>query len=173
MLMSIDYTQLATEINTDPLNLGYAPFVANGSDTDIANLLNQDPSTFVPPQTWVTTVPFIPMVNILIWGGATGVRANVTAAANASGTFSAAPLQIQAICQTVLDLLQGAATGLDISNSNNIAMITALVSAGVMTSDQQTSLLALADQSATRAQVLFGANIMVAPSDVGQALRGN
>jgi hypothetical protein len=38
--MAIDYTALASEINNDPLSLGYATHVASGNDIAIAELLN-------------------------------------------------------------------------------------------------------------------------------------
>jgi hypothetical protein len=36
-----DTATLATELNTDPANVGYAPFVETGRDKDIVSLLNQ------------------------------------------------------------------------------------------------------------------------------------
>jgi hypothetical protein len=162
--MPISYPALATEINTDPANLGYAQFADIGCDACIANLLNQAPSSFTPPQTWTFVEPIISNFTLLIWAASNSVLSTISAGASSTNA------SIASVCQAVMLMLQGVVSGLDITNSNNLTMISALVTAGILTADQQTSLLSLANQPATRAQFLFGGGVVVQASDVAIAL---
>lgn len=152
----MDYTALATEINTDPLTLGYAALVSSGSDQGIAILLNANNYTLQGP---------VPMTDVFIWLGENALTVTIQGIAATSG-----PLQNNAA--TFLLAVQGGSAVLDVTNSAIVAMVAAFVTAGTFTQSVQDALFAMGQVPASRAEVLFGSGVSVSNSDVSFALRG-
>lgn len=151
----MDYVALKNEITTDPLVLGYA----GKSDMAIAGILNTSNAAYTANN------PLVPLTTLSIWAAKNSVRGLIEQ--NALNNASA----VQSICLAVKDLLQGVAGTWDSSNPDNKTMVQALVTAGVMTVAQQTSVLALGNKSpASRAEVLFGPGTVVDAYDVRTAL---
>lgn len=153
--MSIDYSALKSEITTDPKSLG----LAGKSDAEMASLLN------APNAAFMAVNPLLPLTALGIWAAKTGVRAKVEQAA----LNNVSP--VQSPCLAIRDLLVTMnGPPFDVSNADNQAMVAALVSAGVMTAEQQTELAALGNKSpASRAEVLFGVDTIISERDVGLA----
>jgi hypothetical protein len=159
--MAVDTQALASEIQNDPLSLGYAAFVASGSDGGIVALLN------TPNVAWTKRIDTVPVSTVAGWAAA-GPIARIQAAAN----NAASP--VQSVCQMAILYLQGSSTAFDFSDGGkDIQMIGAMLAAGVITQAEHDSLLALRNVSpASRAEVLWGAGVSVDQSDVSFALRG-
>jgi hypothetical protein len=153
----MDYAALANEINTDPLELGYA---TAGGDAAIAGLLNISNSGYTANN------PMVSLTSLGIWAAKTGVRATVEQAA----LNNASP--VQGPCLAIRDLLVTmSGPPFDIGNADNQAMVAALVETSVMTAAQQAELLALGNKTpASRAEVLFGPGAMVSAYDVRVAM---
>jgi len=154
--MAIDYPQLRTEL----LLPAYAAFLAAGNDQGAADSLNAASSAMV------VRSPLVPIWRVLAWAAAEGRFERVQAAA----TSGAPGIKSLAACALkILDAL--ADVNLDAPEFR--ALLTALVSAAVLTVADRDALLALGDRSpASRAEVLFGAGVAVSSSDVARALRG-
>lgn len=114
---------LYTAIQADP---AAAALAAAGNDAGCAARM----AAVLPPVLGV-----VRSRDLLIWGAKTGVRARIEA------KLTDPP--VGAICLAVRDLLYSGGD-FDGANPDNQTMIVALVSAGVMTSDDQASLLTLA-----------------------------
>lgn len=140
--MPINYTALATEINTDPKALGYA----NKSDYEIAVILNT-------PGASAETLfkSYTPIEDIV----ACILRSEYDSLAAAGKTY---------LNEVVL---KGARvkTG-DATLRTQVAQ---LFGAGTTT---RTNLTNVASRPATRAEILFGENTNVSDQDVAVALRG-
>jgi hypothetical protein len=158
------YAALASEINTDPTALGYAPLVTLGSDAVLAALLNQRPGSFSPAKTWTTPAPLIPIATVLQWG-ATGPLAAIQAAQTS---------QIAGIPSIAIASILGfqSLATFDVSDARNLQSLAIFVQAGVLTQAQVNALLALGVAPASRAEVLFGIGTTVGLSEISKALRG-
>lgn len=152
-------THLNNEITTDPLGLGYAPFVAAGNDQGVADLLNAKA---------VSSSRKVPLWEIkrqaLQHGYWVAIRAAATSHPNQ---------QVQAAAISAVDFVDDFRfTTMDLSDSAVQLMLAALVSGGVMTSDQKAALDGLAVTMISRAEQLFGEGTAITNTDVSFALRG-
>ncbi len=157
----INYAALTQEINTDPLGLGYAALISKGSDTGIAQLLNTQSAAYS------VSVP-VSIASCLKWG-ATGPLAAIQQAAGNNAS------QVQSACIAALQLLGSpAVSGLDLTDpaiNGQSGLLQAMQTAAVITQAQLTALLALGSRSpASRAEVLFGANVTIIDAQVSHAL---
>lgn len=148
--MSPSYAVLKAEVTTDPLSRGYAGM----TDAQVAADLNLAIYPLVNPVVSLKTLG--------IWAAKTGVRAKIAAAAANSQSA------VQSVCLSLQDLFTGlAGPGLDLSNSDNLAMMSALQTAGIMSSADATSLQALTVVGQTsRAIGLVGWGIPVQAPDI-------
>lgn len=142
--MSIDYTQLATEIQTDPLGLGYAAHVAGGNDSAIADLLNLFRVGIFVDRNFITGNEFLDAV----------VQADYNALAANS---DARPW-----VKTLATMGQ-----IDVKSANVRAIVAAIFPAG---SETRANLIALQTRQGSRAEQLFGIGVSVSFLDVARAL---
>lgn len=147
-VMTIDYAALKSEILTDPVNVGYAPFVTSGQDQAIADLLNAKTGN------GVGQVPREPIS-----------AADFIAAINATEMATLTALQL-----TQVQIIAGAST-VNIGDSDVQAWVSQTFGQ-VTAPNTRTTLTALATRIASRAEVLFGAGTRISSSDVSFALRG-
>lgn len=138
--MAINYTTLATEINTDPKSLGYA----GKSDEQIAILLN------TPGASGETIFKAYTATEDIVAGI---VRAEYDALTAANKDY---------LTSVVLR-----ASRLATGNATLRAQIAAIFGAGTTT---RTNLTNAASKSASRAEVLFGESATVSNADVARAL---
>lgn len=142
--MPIDYTQLRTEIQTDPTALGYAAHVTSGSDTAIADILNA-------VRTGINIGRDI-IPSYEIW------EAIVPSEWNA----------LLATQQTMIGYILGMGQ-VNVKGTNTRAAFANAFGAGTTT---RGNLVALQDRKGSRAEQLFGAGTVVTHDDVAKALRG-
>ncbi len=147
----MDYSQLQTELSTDPENLGYAALVAAGSDSGLVDLLNAVGSgsayvvtvtTLTKDQALVATTPIVFAIT----------RASILPDAN-----------IIAYWSSMLDHLR-AADQIDVPTV--AALLDGAIADGVLTQDQVT---AATTRQGSRAEVLFGAGTVITDTDVAIA----
>lgn len=139
----IDLIALQTEIFTDPTARGYAPHVAAGADSEIADLLNAP--------------------------GAGAVQREIVASheifeALAPSEWAALSAAEKQRVQTILAMAQ-----VNLRGANTRAALAVAFGAGTTT---RTNLLALQTRPASRAEILFGAGVSIHHLDVAHALRG-
>jgi hypothetical protein len=140
-----DYSALKVLVASDPSFTGQ-------SDQAVADALNAP--------TEVVVVPLVPLSVLAMWAARTGVRARIEA-----GTQTASP--VQGICLTLRDLFTGlTGPSLDLSSTDNLAMLDALVTAGIMSTADRASLLALQNHPTSRALQLAGWGIPVQAPDI-------
>jgi hypothetical protein len=80
------------------------------------------------------------------------------------------PIQLKALCQTVLNLVDARFDDVDLDNAQSRTIWTALQTAGVITTAQATAILALGDTTTTRAAQLGLEH--VEPGHVGRVRAG-
>lgn len=148
--MTINYTTLKTEINTDPLNVGYAAYVTMGSDYNIAMLLNAGAGSGASTLT-LQTMP------------KDAFQLAVVPAVIALASASSA---LQAKWDRILGMVE-ASTVIDFTNSTVQALLAELVTDNLMTQNQVT---AINQRTGSRAEVLFGATTIIDHLDVAKAL---
>jgi len=144
----IDYELLRSEIDNDPLSLGYASLVARGSDQDIANILNDKEGA-----------------------GKGNVNLEVVDLADFLVGITPALIRLsekEINIQTKWDRLLGVIKALPVVRMNNTlkSMLNAAVSDGIMT---QPELNAIGVVSGSRAEVLFGKDVNIQHIDVAKA----
>lgn len=150
---------LKTEIQTGPLAAELAPFVLSGSDAEIAKRLNRAD---------IAAFKSVVLADVVQYLSDLGVLANIAdAAANPADPAHAAARKVVATLRLSTEL--GVQT-LNMRRTSNTALITGLVTAGLMTVAQANGLRALADTLLGRGGVLW--NETVTHEQVGQALRG-
>ena len=150
---------LKTEIQTGPLAAELAPFVASGSDAEIAKRLNRAD---------IAHTKIVPLSDLVQYMSEQGLLANIAdAAVNTADPAHAAARKVVATLRLSTEL--GVQT-INMQRTSNITLITGLVTAGLMTSPQATALRALANILASRGTVLWGET--VTHEQVGNALRG-
>lgn len=151
--MTIDYTALRNELNTDPQSLGYAPFISAGQDQNSADLLNA-----------------------LTGNGAATITLSLIDKGQASIVILSGALTLASLSNTLqakwVTILQAAAQLPDPIPFENSIIQTVLGSAvndGVLTDAQINS---FTQRTGSRAEVLFGQNTIIGNLDVAKALRG-
>lgn len=150
MLTPAQYTALKTEIQNDPLTLGYAAQIAIGSDQGVANLLNA-----------------------LTGPGAASVFIN-------NVTVQQLILALQSLSDWDLLTASGATYNsiqlltliepLDCTQTNIQTLLTH-VFAG-LSAASKTALTAAVKRTGSRAEILFGTGTILVASDVSFAMRG-
>ena len=133
---------LHDEITTDPLGLGYAAWLPDSPGT-VAELLNA--KTFSLPQDQV-----LREIDV-IGSHPDGPEAGDAVLAKLE-TFSVTDQPLARIVARALRAL--AAEGLNVGSPSVRSMLTALGQAGALTVDEADKLISMADQPASRAQVL-------------------
>jgi hypothetical protein len=147
--MAFTQAALTTEINTDPLSLGYAPFKTQGSDgfAAIAVLLNKTTGA-----------------------GAANVFKNNIAAVDIQGALD--PTEFATLTATQLNQLSVMLSG-GVINSGSASVrsiIVAIFSPSASFPNTRAALAAIASRAGSRAEVLFGTGTVIAYQQVEQAL---
>jgi len=145
--MPIDYPALQTEILTDPVGIGYAPYVTDGNDVLVAALLNE---VRVAAPTFTINRGEVPSQKVVNEFDATEFGALVTE-------------QLQR-----LSILTQFGT-VDLGDATVRQILGAIFPLGGPT---RTNLTALATRPCSRGEFLFGAGTVITPGDVAKALRG-
>ena len=137
--------QLRAELDSDPAGLGYAPLVAAGDDSGLADILN-DPTagrTALRPMRMSVFTQFLMSRSLL--------RKIRDAEANAL-----LPAAVRDICYGLLLLIQGASDReVDPADAATGAMIDALVSAAVVSADDKAAWLTACTVPVSRAAELW------------------
>lgn len=137
--MAINFATLTTEINTDPMALGYA----GKNDAAIAGLLNAvGLSGEIVDRSTVTSAQIQEQV--------------------VGSEFAALSAVAQRLWLAILSI-----DVVPVKNANLRAQVLSVWAAGTTT---RSNLAALQTKSATRAEVLFGENVIVTHQDVAKAL---
>lgn len=151
----MDIQRLKAELQTDPQGLGFATHMPHAPGA-IADLLNRQ-STTMPKERMVT---------------ARGIMASYGLGPSAGAAFldklDALSASVPAIKWAMKFLQQEA--GIDVGEPATRAMLDSLVGVGGITQADVDGIKAMAMQHASRAEVLFGASVVIAEADVRQAL---
>lgn len=151
----VNLAQLKTELQTDPAGLGYAAHVPHAPGA-LADLLNA-PSTTLAKTRMVT---------------ARGIMASYGLGPSAGAAFldklEVLSAGVSAI-KWAMKFLQTEA-GIDVGEPATQAMLASLVGVGGVTQTEVDGVKAMANQPASRAEVLFGAGSQVTEADVRAAL---
>lgn len=154
--MTIDYPALKTELETDPVGYGYAPFVANGSDNVLAEMLNTvRAGTDGFPAITVRRADIRPSEVL----EAVDVRDFVANPSVAWTSWFESATRLDA-----MRLLND--DGTDTLILKNLKRIL------TDTNGSQARVVAICNRNGSRAEQLFGTGTLIRDSDVAQALRG-
>lgn len=148
---------LADELTSDPADRGYQPYIEAGDHSAVRRLLNE------PVEDRVGANP-IRSSELLIWAGAEGRLRKLK-----DGSESEDP-GLSSICDAAVRMIQRDGTSLDLGREDVAGMLSALVSAGVLTSDDQASLEAMSTAKLSRAEIVIGHRAGI--QDVRDALGG-
>ena len=151
--MTIGLSALRVELLTDPVSIGYAPHVSNGSFGILSLILNSVSAN----------------------------AGTVTSAVTVGRVFAddmqqcVVPTEYSVLAAAGRDLwnavLTGAVRGIAISNTVLRSQITAVWSAGL--SGTRNNLIALQTRACTRGETLFGESTVVDVNDVAKAVNGD
>ncbi len=151
----VNLAQLNAEIQTDPAGLGYAAHVPHAPGT-LADLLNAQSATMAKPR----------MIT------ARGIMASYGLGPSAGAAFldklEVLSAGVPAI-KWAMKFLQ-AESGIDVGEPATQAMLASLVGVGGVTQTEVDGVKAMANQPASRAEVLFGAGSQITEADVRAAL---
>ena len=151
----VNLAQLKTELQTDPAGLGYAPHIPHAPGM-LAVLLNAKASTMAKSR----------MIT------ARGIMASYGLGPSAGAAFldklEVLSAGVPAI-KWAVKFLQ-AESGIDVGEPATQAMLTSLVGVGGVTQTEVDGVKAMANQPASRAEVLFGAEAQITEADVRAAL---
>lgn len=149
-----DYLALKTELAKGD--------IAALSDSDAADALNAPG----PP----TPHP-VPMLTMLQWAGATGVRGRIEDASRYAGSDPTL-LAIRSMALAWIDMVWGVGVNrvFDVTDPALLSLLDVWVQAGLMTSDQRTQLVYLAaTPGPSRAEAIPGWGLPVTIADVAHA----
>lgn len=108
--MALDFLALKAELQTDPLGLGYAVFIASGSDHRLADLLNEPRAAIRVDR---GLIPSHEVVNVLEWtDAAVGVSLQPISAILAAGQVDVSNVRVRAAFATVFPAGSGTRTRL-------------------------------------------------------------
>lgn len=145
MFTPAQYTVLNTELQTDPVSLGYASYIAKQDYVSVANLLATTNAA------WTCTQPQISLVLLLQWYASGPGQKIYDYASNTSNNAA-----LRSICLAADKVFSGCFTSFDYSNAANQQLVDALVTGGVLDADDQSSLAALQTLSdVTRTQTVL------------------
>lgn len=151
----MDIQTLKTELTTDPAGVGYAAHRPHAPGT-LAELLNQ--RSYTIPKTRMVT--------------ARGIMASYGLGPAAGAAFldklDALAPSVPAIRWAMKFMQQE--SGIDVGEPATRAMLDSLVGVGGITQSDVDGIKAMALQPASRAEVLFGAGVVVGEPDVRRAL---
>jgi hypothetical protein len=167
--------ELRSELQSDPLGLGYAAPVAAGNDAGAAALLNDRTRGYAVVQP-------IPMLTLLQFAVAEGIRGKIEGVAN-TPTHSAydACLAVRDFfwgvgTNHVFDLTDPAIVGATVNGTYSPGLLDALVGAmnngqadPVMSAGQKSALVGIGTVPASRAEVLWGYGTSVPAAAVSRA----
>lgn len=157
----MDLVELKTELQGDPLSLGYASHLADAPGY-VADLMNA-PIFMAPRSRWISEL------------GIMELYPDDAEAADALLTkleaFSETQARFSGVVRRVLRFLKGA--GFDIGSRTSQQMLTMLGQASVISVDEATKLKELANKPASRAEILFGNGTAVTESQIREALNVN
>jgi hypothetical protein len=142
----MNLTTLATELTNDPLARGYSGMTAAQAAASL-NTANRPSATTV----------LIPSAELLAWsgGGASddpAVKCRYERIQEAAGSH--ASNVVRGACLAALGMIERDDTGLDLSKSDRVGMLDALVSGGVLTAGEKTEVVAMGTPLISRAQEL-------------------
>lgn len=129
---------LSDEITSDPAGKGYAAFLPD-QPGHVVDLLNAKTET---------VTGLISRSDLTTWAAATGMRAVI----EDKSLDAQSPLRASALA--ILDVLKGSSEGIDLSKSSNMDILNGWEAAGVLSAIDKASMLALAQQPASRAELL-------------------
>jgi hypothetical protein len=138
---------LSDELNNDPEGLGYATPISEGNYEKVAEIINE-------PRYSTVGARKVPSRELLVWGGQDGRIASLKDAAESGST-----IDLRAVADAALRMIQREDTTLDFSDPTIVGMVDSLVSAGVFTSTDKSSLETLATKDISRAEQLGLENI--------------
>ena len=151
----VNLAQLKTELQADPAGLGYAHHVPHAPGA-LAELLNAQSTTLAKSR----------MIT------ARGIMASYGLGPSAGAAFldklEVLSAGVPAI-KWAMKFLQ-AESGIDVGEPATQAMLTSLVGVGGVTQTEVDGVKAMANQPASRAEVLFGAEAQITEADVRAAL---
>lgn len=148
--MAIDYSALATEINKDPKNIGYAQYALTGADTLVADLLNAITGNGASP------------ITLASMSNADFVTVFLPYLANLSGLSVQKQSFYTLIWQTIL-----AMPVINFTDATVTGVMAQAISDQLLTQQQA---ITLNQRTGSRAEVLFGAGITIQHQDIAQAL---
>jgi hypothetical protein len=158
--MSINYSTLQTELQTDPTSLGYSPYVANGNDIKLCELMNVTQSGITVRRDSITSKEIVEAIDVADY---TALPGSPTAAQLSSERRYLGWMQ-GAIAVENLRLLND-----DGSNTPVVSNFLTMFPSGTSTRNR---LLTLAVREGSRAEQLFGSNTVINPTDISIAMRG-
>ena len=160
--MPYTQTQLNSELNTDPGNLGYASLIASQNDAGLAGLLNAKT---------LDGIRNLPSTELLAWSAGNGRMVKIALAAGmtlppANDSTYANMVGLKSVAMAASAMINRDNTSLDLALTDRKQMVAVLVSAGVLSQADSDSLYALAAIKISRAEWLWGINTTVDPVDV-------
>lgn len=129
---------LSDEIDDDPAEKGYAQYLPD-QPGHVVDLLNEKTET---------RVGLLSRTDLTIWAADTGMRAVIEDVSRDEES----PLRASALA--ILDVLKGSSDGIDLSKSSNMEILLGWESATKLSAQDKASMLALAQQPASRAEIL-------------------
>lgn len=161
-------TALNAELRNDPESLGYPANWNAGADNALADTLNS--KQFAGP---------IPITELASFCCTEGITGGVMALAEIPIGTEIAPgvsmtVQIKGLLHTVLTLIQldFRLTTCDVDDAKFGQVADALIGLGVMTAEQKTAIIAMAANRLSRAEVIFGQDVLVKADDVETVRKG-
>lgn len=149
-----DYLALKTELAKGDL--------AALSDSDAADMLNVPGAPTPRP---------VPMLSMLQWAGAVGLRAKIEDASRYAGE-DATLVAIKSMALAWIDMVWGVGVNrvFDVTDPQLLSLLDVWVQAGLMSSDQRTQLVYLAaTPGPSRAESILGWGLPVTVADVAHA----
>lgn len=148
--------ELLSEIQDGPLNQTLAPLVATGQDNAVATFLNL--RAFRGP---------VPIIDVSAYCTVNGITGLIEAGAHDQTN----EFMIRAACFNALSVLRNdlRLNFADLDSPAFGTLTAALIGVGYLTQPQAAELSALAENRASRAEVVWGQGTVITPSDVALA----
>lgn len=147
--MTINYSALKLELNTDPNAYGYAPLIAIGNDQGLADMVNLPRAAIVMPRPDVNPLEILEAIK-------------VTDFINAPNVLYASWFESVTQYPSVRILKE---------NGSDTRLMTNMMTLLVNGSQSEVRLRALASREGSRAEQLFGVGTQIGNADIAQALR--
>lgn len=164
----VNIQALQEELQTDPLNLGYAQYIPH-SPGWVAALINA-PNLLLVKEKYVTVRTLLAELGVL---GAV-IAEKLSTFGNSSTVYEIEEIQgLKIATKWAMKFIDSDGQGLDLGHPNTQNMIDGLVGASVLTNTEGAALKALAMQPASRAEQLFGLGTNISLVELAEALNGN